>query len=315
MEPEDSLIMGDDNLSTIPEKESDEVIKSSVEDLVPIPSESEDTSDNDSECDFPFYDDSPPLDVLGGNFMTFSNPLFDANDDFTSSDDESLPEEDVLKDIENKNSYVSNLDEPNLLVTPLSDANKDECFNLGGDIDEINAFLDIDVSTDIEDGYHDSEGDIIYLESLLINNTILNLPPGVFLDHDSRSLKDEPDNDDLMNMVKVFDPGIPVFSLEPVIPSGEIKIHIKVLSVLWGNRLPIPDGSLPLFRYKGLKTKQKRLNEIFCMDIMRPLPSAVGLLGFLKSITKRSRVRFYAGGLLSPLPRQQLKVPKTARKF
>ncbi|GJZ52628.1 hypothetical protein Tco_0607143 [Tanacetum coccineum] len=208
MEPEDSLIMGDDNLSTIPEKESDEVIKSSVEDLVPIPSESEDTSDNDSECDFPFYDDSPPLDVLGGNFMTFSNPLFDANDDFTSSDDESLPEEDVLKDIENKNSYVSNLDEPNLLVTPLSDANKDECFNLGGDIDEINAFLDIDVSTDIEDGYHDSEGDIIYLESLLINNTILNLPPGVFLDHDSRSLKDEPDNDDLMNMVKVFDPGI-----------------------------------------------------------------------------------------------------------
>nr|GEW03768.1 reverse transcriptase domain-containing protein [Tanacetum cinerariifolium] len=30
------------------------------------------------------------------------------------------------------------------------------------------------------------------------------------------------------------------------IPSGEIKVHIDVLSVLWGNRLPIPDGSLPL---------------------------------------------------------------------
>ncbi|GJU38774.1 hypothetical protein Tco_1191731 [Tanacetum coccineum] len=56
MEPEDSLIMGDENLSTIPEKESDEFIKSSVEDLVPIPSESEDTSDNDSECDLPFCD-------------------------------------------------------------------------------------------------------------------------------------------------------------------------------------------------------------------------------------------------------------------
>ncbi|GJV69373.1 hypothetical protein Tco_1484882, partial [Tanacetum coccineum] len=50
---------------TIPEKESDEVIKSSVEDLVPIPSESEDTSDNDSECDLPFCD----------NPVTFSNPL------------------------------------------------------------------------------------------------------------------------------------------------------------------------------------------------------------------------------------------------
>ncbi|GJU92542.1 hypothetical protein Tco_1317298 [Tanacetum coccineum] len=40
----DSLIMGDEHLSTIPKKESDEFIKSSVEDLVPIPSESEDTS-------------------------------------------------------------------------------------------------------------------------------------------------------------------------------------------------------------------------------------------------------------------------------
>ncbi|GJZ77056.1 hypothetical protein Tco_0641728 [Tanacetum coccineum] len=32
------------------------------------------------------------------------------------------------------------------------------------------------------------------------------------------------------------------------IPSGESKVHIEVLSVLWENRLPIPDGSLPLFR-------------------------------------------------------------------
>ncbi|GJX21745.1 ribonuclease H-like domain-containing protein [Tanacetum coccineum] len=30
------------------------------------------------------------------------------------------------------------------------------------------------------------------------------------------------------------------------IPSGESKVHIEVLSVLWGNRLPIPDSSLPL---------------------------------------------------------------------
>ncbi|GKF40236.1 hypothetical protein Tco_0120297 [Tanacetum coccineum] len=95
MEPEDSLIMGDENLSTIPEKEPDEFIKSSVEDLVPIPSESEDTSDNDSECDLPFCDDSSPLDVLGGNSVTFSNPLFDSNDDFTSSDDKLFANKDV----------------------------------------------------------------------------------------------------------------------------------------------------------------------------------------------------------------------------
>nr|GEY19519.1 hypothetical protein [Tanacetum cinerariifolium] len=82
-EPKDSLIMGDEDLSTIPEKESGEFIKSSVEDLVPIPSESEDTSE--SERDFPF----------NGNSMTFSNPLFDSNDDFTSIDDESISDEDV----------------------------------------------------------------------------------------------------------------------------------------------------------------------------------------------------------------------------
>ncbi|GJZ25723.1 hypothetical protein Tco_0569976 [Tanacetum coccineum] len=53
----------------------------------------------------------------------------------------------------------------------------DLIFNPGGDIDEIDAFLDIDISTDIEDGYHDSEGDILDLESLLSNDTILSLPP------------------------------------------------------------------------------------------------------------------------------------------
>nr|GFB49129.1 hypothetical protein [Tanacetum cinerariifolium] len=36
-EPIDSLSMGDEHLDTIPTTESDEVIKSSVEDLVPIP--------------------------------------------------------------------------------------------------------------------------------------------------------------------------------------------------------------------------------------------------------------------------------------
>ncbi|GJV13686.1 hypothetical protein Tco_1355227 [Tanacetum coccineum] len=88
-EPEDSLIMGDEHLDTIPEKESDELIKSSVENLVPIPRESEVTSDDESECDVPVDDES------SATFTTFSNPLFDSNDDFTSSDDESLSDEDV----------------------------------------------------------------------------------------------------------------------------------------------------------------------------------------------------------------------------
>nr|GFD59337.1 hypothetical protein [Tanacetum cinerariifolium] len=39
--------MGNEDLNTIPKKESDEVIKSSVKDLVLIPSKSEDTSGSD----------------------------------------------------------------------------------------------------------------------------------------------------------------------------------------------------------------------------------------------------------------------------
>ncbi|GJX73923.1 hypothetical protein Tco_0312518 [Tanacetum coccineum] len=46
--------MGDEHFSTIPETKSDKVIKSSVEDLVPIPSESEGIFDN--MCDVPFCD-------------------------------------------------------------------------------------------------------------------------------------------------------------------------------------------------------------------------------------------------------------------
>ncbi|GKC13558.1 hypothetical protein Tco_1010340 [Tanacetum coccineum] len=150
MEPEDSHTMGDENLSTIPEKKSDEFIKFSVEEIIPIRSESEDTFDDDSECDLPSCDDFSSIDVPRDNSVTFSNPLFDSNDDFTSSDDESLSDEDVLEDIENKDSYVSNHDEPASLVTPLSYANEDEYF-------------------------------------------------------DPRSLKDEPDNDDLNIMVPDID--------------------------------------------------------------------------------------------------------------
>ncbi|GKA39356.1 hypothetical protein Tco_0731907 [Tanacetum coccineum] len=75
--------MGDEHLSTISETESDELIKSSVEDLVPIPSESESISDD--TFDVPFCDNnSPPLDVLNNHFEIFS----DFNDDCTSSDDD-----------------------------------------------------------------------------------------------------------------------------------------------------------------------------------------------------------------------------------
>nr|GEZ21119.1 hypothetical protein [Tanacetum cinerariifolium] len=52
-------------------------------------SEYEVTSNDESECDVPVKDESSPV------FPTFSNSIFDDNDDFTSSDDELLSNEDV----------------------------------------------------------------------------------------------------------------------------------------------------------------------------------------------------------------------------
>nr|GFA92152.1 hypothetical protein [Tanacetum cinerariifolium] len=82
-EPIDSLSMGDEHLNTIPATESDEFIKSSVENLVPNLSESE----GENGCDVPV------------GFTTFSNVLFDDDYDFDSSDDQSLSDEAVREKI------------------------------------------------------------------------------------------------------------------------------------------------------------------------------------------------------------------------
>nr|GEU38760.1 hypothetical protein [Tanacetum cinerariifolium] len=75
--------MGDEHLNIIPATESDEIIKSCVENLVPNPSESE----GENGCD-----------VLAC-FTTFSNILFDAEYEFDSSDDQPLFDEDFPEEI------------------------------------------------------------------------------------------------------------------------------------------------------------------------------------------------------------------------
>nr|GFA29471.1 hypothetical protein [Tanacetum cinerariifolium] len=79
----DSLIMGDEHLDTIPTTESDEFRKSSVENLVPNPSESE----GENGCD------------MLACFATFSNILFDAEYEFDFVDDQSLHNEDFPEKI------------------------------------------------------------------------------------------------------------------------------------------------------------------------------------------------------------------------
>nr|GEW41436.1 hypothetical protein [Tanacetum cinerariifolium] len=117
-EPKYSLSMGYEHLSTIPETESDEVTESSVKNLLRIPSEYEVTFDDESECDVPIKDESSSA------FTTFSNPIFDDNDNFTSSDDESLSNEDVpMEDFKVYSNPLFNDDEIN------SDEIDLHCFN------------------------------------------------------------------------------------------------------------------------------------------------------------------------------------------
>nr|GEX99974.1 hypothetical protein [Tanacetum cinerariifolium] len=133
---EDSLIVENEKLSTILEKETDETIKSSVEDFVLIPSEFEDTSGSD--------------------------------------------------------------------ITPLFDANEDECFDPGDDVDEIELLL-----------HHDPSTPKMSVVSILEGFT--NEPPleenGDLFDLESKEnewkkiLYDAP-IDDLMTEDKVFDPKI-----------------------------------------------------------------------------------------------------------
>ncbi|GJZ53805.1 putative reverse transcriptase domain-containing protein [Tanacetum coccineum] len=79
-EPVDSLIMEDEHLDTIPVTESDEVIKSSVKNLVPIPSESEGIPN--SVCDVPLCNNLTPLEA----FKEHSETIIDSNNDYSSSD-------------------------------------------------------------------------------------------------------------------------------------------------------------------------------------------------------------------------------------
>nr|GFA40539.1 hypothetical protein [Tanacetum cinerariifolium] len=133
-EPEYSLNMGDEHLSTILKMESDEVIKSSVKNLVPIPSESEVTSDNEKEeirlVENLLYDNSSP------------RPPKELNAEIANTILESLSPSPIP--VEDNDSHM----------------------------EEIDIFLATDdlMPPGIENDDYDSEGDIYFLEELLSND-------------------------------------------------------------------------------------------------------------------------------------------------
>ncbi|GJR87854.1 hypothetical protein Tco_0211865 [Tanacetum coccineum] len=110
------------------------------------------------------------------NFQVNSNPLFELDDKFKSSTINPLFDE-MEENVEIKNS-----NEPVLLNTPLSD--KDECFAPEDNNDEIDDFLAMEVSSNLEEGYFDSEGDIAFLDNLLSDDDSHNLASKVTSDHE-----------------------------------------------------------------------------------------------------------------------------------
>nr|GFB31793.1 hypothetical protein [Tanacetum cinerariifolium] len=185
-EPEHLLSMGYEHFSITPETESDEVTDSNAENLLPISSKCEVTLKDEIECDMPVKDVCSPV------FTTFSNPLFKDNDDLDSSDDESLPDEDVpaeefkiysnsLFDEDEINSdkldplcfneeidIVTETDD----VLPPSDENDDDLLN-DSLLKEVDLFLsDNSIPPGIEND--NPEGDVRFLEELLIDDSILS---------------------------------------------------------------------------------------------------------------------------------------------
>nr|GEY50320.1 hypothetical protein [Tanacetum cinerariifolium] len=192
--------MGDEHFDTILETESDEFINSSVENLVPNLSESADLSD--SECDVPPCDD----------FTTFSNLLFDVDDNFSSSDNESFFDEDIdslLDEFAGKlillKSIPSGIDEadcdtkeeirlikkslydnssprpPKEFISKNSDAAIKSFFQSHIPIEDSDSLMEeIDLSftpddsmpSSIEEDDYDSERDILILEELLSNDSL-----------------------------------------------------------------------------------------------------------------------------------------------
>nr|GFA59424.1 hypothetical protein [Tanacetum cinerariifolium] len=87
-ELDNSLSMGDEHLDTISKTESDEIIKSSVEDLAPIPSESEGILD--TMCDVHLVNNPTPLEA-----KDYFKIVINSNDDIYSSDDDYLYNENI----------------------------------------------------------------------------------------------------------------------------------------------------------------------------------------------------------------------------
>nr|GFA11601.1 hypothetical protein [Tanacetum cinerariifolium] len=172
--------MGYEHLSTTPETKSNEVTESNAENLLQIPSKCEVTLEDEIECNMPAKDVCSPV------FTTFSNPLFKDNENFDSSDDESLPDKDVpAEEFKIYSNSLFDEDEIN------SDKLNPHCFNVESDFVESllnrDTFIDFSskfdfsgelahIKPEIPKSDFDFEEEIRLIENLLYDNLFPRLP-------------------------------------------------------------------------------------------------------------------------------------------
>nr|GEY92067.1 hypothetical protein [Tanacetum cinerariifolium] len=180
---------GDEHLDTVPEKESNEFIKSNVENLVPNPSESK----NERECDVLVCDD----------FTTFSNPLFDADDNFSSSDDNSFSDKDIPKEIYSNPLFDEEIisikidphhfnDESDLIKSFLNQvASSISSFKLDSLLDELAGELIFlkSIPPGIDEADCDPKEEIHLIEKLLYDNSSPHLSKGIIFENSDVVIK------------------------------------------------------------------------------------------------------------------------------
>nr|GEU55149.1 hypothetical protein [Tanacetum cinerariifolium] len=164
-EPEYSSSMGYEHSNTTPKTESAEIIKSAVEELVPILSENEVTLEDKRECDMPVCEDSSAFDVCDDHSEIFSDSKDD--DDISSDDDD-------FEDVEYIEALLSNLE----IVSIEEENGLEEENNVNQEEEEI----DLEDISQIQD--------IVLREKLLsITRLISNI----------KSLNDNPTPDRMLN--------------------------------------------------------------------------------------------------------------------
>nr|GEZ33489.1 reverse transcriptase domain-containing protein [Tanacetum cinerariifolium] len=145
-EPDNSLSIGDKHLDTVSATESDEFIKSGVENLVSIPSESEGIPDN--MCDVPFHDNSPPLDNVEAsppNSELVSSEVIEIVIPKVGGIDDDILltiKDDILrKKLLNVNLFIANIEALNDNPTPSFDfMTKSSSTSLNSLLEETNTF-------------------------------------------------------------------------------------------------------------------------------------------------------------------------------